>query len=147
MDEGALDRLHKVQPQLLKDLRVLHNFKEVNGCKTWRTLKTFPDSWITTVIRKGRGSEGVMKMLGEANEALGPISFLKDDLASCKGLVGRVPVVLHPSLYRALKLTFPRDVGGLAHDGAIDNEMATGSMSQTVGVLTPAMFSQGTQPL
>ena len=31
VDEGALDRLHKVQPQLLKDLRVLHNFKEVNG--------------------------------------------------------------------------------------------------------------------
>ena len=89
----------------------------------------------------------MMKMLGEANEALGPISFLKDDLSSCKGLVGRVPVVLHPSLYRAIKLTFPRDVGGLAHDGAIDNEMATGSMSQTVGVLTPAMFSPGTQPL
>ena len=146
VDEGALDRLHKVQPQLLKDLRVLHNFKEVNGCNV-EDPKNFPNTWITTVIRKGRGSEGVMKMLGEANEALGPISFIKDDLASCKGLVGRVPVVLHPSLYRALKLTFPRDVGGLAHDGAIDNEMATGSMSQTVGVLTPAMFSPGTQPL
>ena len=146
VDEGALDRLHKVQPQLLKDLRVLHNFKEVNGCNV-EDPKNFPNTWITTVIRKGRGSEGVMKMLGEANEALGPISFIKDDLASCKGLVGRVPVVLHPSLYRALKLTFPRDVGGLAHDGAINNEMATGSMSQTVGVLTPAMFSPGTQPL
>ena len=146
VDEGALDRLHKVQPQLLKELRVLHNFKEVNGHNV-EDPKNFPNSWITTVIRKGRGSEGVMKMLGEANEALGPISFLKDDLTSCKGLVGRVPVVLHPSLYRALKLTFPRDVGGLAHDGAINNEMATGSMSQTVGVLTPAMFSPGTQPL
>ena len=144
VDEGALDRLHKVQPQLLKDLRVLHNFKEVNGCNV-EDPKKFPNAWITTVIRKGRGSEGVMKMLGEANEALGPISYIKDDLLSCKGLVGRVPVVLHPSLYRALKLTFPRDVGGLAHDGAI--EMATGSMSQTVGVLTPAMFSPGTQPL
>ena len=28
---GVLDRLNKVQLQLLKDLRVLHNFKEVNG--------------------------------------------------------------------------------------------------------------------
>ena len=35
---------------------------------------------------------------------------------SCKGLIGRVPVVLHPSLYRAVKLT----------DGTITNEMATG---------------------
>ena len=140
MDEGALDRLYKVQPQLLKDLRVLHNFKEVNG-RNVEDLKNFPNAWITTVIRKGRGSEGVMKMLGEANEALGPISYIKDDLISCKGLVGRVPVVLHPSLYRALKLTYPRDVG------AITNEMAAGSMSKTVGVLSPVMFSPDTQPL
>ena len=146
MDEGALDRLYKVQPQLLKDSRVLRNFKEVNG-RNVEDPKNFPNAWITTVIRKGRGSEGVMKMLGEVNEALGPISYLKDNLISSKGLVGRVPVVLHPSLYRALKLTYPRDVGGLAHDGAINNEMATGSRSQTVGVLTPAMFSPGTQPL
>ena len=143
MDEGALDRLYKVQLQLLKDLRVLHNFKEVNG-RNVEEPKNFPDAWITTVIWKGRG---VMKILGEANEALGPISYLKVDINSCKGLVGRVPIFLHPSLYRALKLTYPWDDGGLAHDGAINNEMATGSMSQTIGVLTPAMFSPGTQPL
>ena len=88
-----------------------------------------------------------MKMLGEANKAFSPISYIKDDLNSCKGLVGRVPVVLHPFLYKAVKLTYPRDVGSLAHDGVITNEIATGSMSQTVGVLTPAMFSLGTQPL
>ena len=146
VDEGVLDRHHKVQPQLIKDLRVLHNFKEVNG-KDVEDPRSFPDAWITSVIRKGRGSERAMRMLAEANEALGPISFIKDDEHSCKGLIGRVPVVLHPSLYRAVKLTFPRDIGGLAHDGAITNEMATGSMSQTVGVLTPAMFSPGTQPL
>ncbi len=61
-----------VMPQLLKDLRVLHNFKEVNGCNV-EDPKKFPNAWITTVIRKGRGSEGVMKMLGEANEALDEI--------------------------------------------------------------------------
>ena len=86
-------------------------------------------------------------MLAEANKALGPISFIKDTHNACKGLIERVPVVLHLSVYRAVKLTFPRDIGDLAHDRAITNEMATGSMSQTVGVLTPAMFSPGTQPL
>ena len=146
MDEGVLDRLYKVQPQLLKDLRVHHNLKEVNG-RNVEDPKNFPNAWITIVIRKGRGSEGVMKILGDANEALGPISYFKDDLHSCKGLVGRVTVVLHPSLYRAVKLTYPRDIGGLAHDGVITNEMATGSMSQSIGVLTQAMFSPGTQPL
>ena len=141
-----MDRLHKIQPQLIKDLRVLHNFKELSG-KNVEDPLNFPHAWVTSVIRKGRGSEGVMKMLAEANEALGLISILEDDHNSCKGLIGRIPVVLHPSLYRAVKLTFPRDIGGLAYDGAITNEMATGSMSQTVGVLTPAMFTPGTQPL
>ena len=146
MDEGVLDRHHKVQLQLIKDLRVLHNFKEVNG-KNVEDPLNFPQAWVTSVIRKGRGSEGVMKMLAEANEVLGPISFIKDTHNACKGLIGRVPVVLHPSLYRAVKLTFLRDIGDLAHDGAITNEMAKGYMSQTISVLTPAMFSPGTQPL
>ena len=84
-----MDRLYKVQPLLLKDLRVLHNFKEVNG----RNVEDPRNAWITTVIRKGRGSEGVMKMLDEANEALGPLSYFKDDLNSCKDFV-----VLHLSL-------------------------------------------------
>ena len=110
----------------------------------WRTLKNF---FMRGSPQSYEGSEGVMKMLAEANEALGPISITKDDYHSCKGLIGSVPVVLPTSLYRAVKLTFPRDIGVLAHDGAITNEMATGSMSQTVGVLTPAMFSPGTQPL
>ena len=146
MDEGVLDCLHKVQPQLLKNLRVYHNFREVSG-QNVEDPQNFPNAWVTSVIRKGRGSEGATKMLGEANEALGPSAIIKDDLHSCKGLVGRVPVVLHPSLYRAVKLTFPRDIGGLAHDDAITNEMATVFMSQTISVLTPAMFSLGTQPL
>ena len=60
-----------------------------------------------------QGPGGVMKMLGEANEALGLVLFIKDDLNSCKGLVGRVPAVLHPSLYRAVKLTFPWNIRGL----------------------------------
>ena len=68
----------------------------------WRTLRTFPTFGSLQVIRKGRGSEGIMKMLREANETLNPISFIKDDLKSCKGLVGRVPIVLHLSLYREI---------------------------------------------
>ena len=141
VDEGVLDCLHKVQPQLLKDLRVLHNFKEVNG-RNLEEPRNFPNAWIISVIRKGQGSEGAMKMLGEANRALGPSAIIKDDLHLYKGLVGRDPVFLHPSLYRAVKLTFPWDIGGLAHDGAI-----TGSMNQTVTILTTAMFSPGTQSL
>ena len=97
MDEGVLDRLHKVQPHLLKDLRALHNFKEVNG-QNVEDPQNFPHAWVTSVIRKGRGSEGAMKMSGEANEALGPILIIKDDHHFCKGLIRRFPEVLHSSL-------------------------------------------------
>ena len=85
-------------------------------------------------------------MLAVTIEAFGPISYLKDDRDSCKGLVERVPIVLHPSLYRAIKLTYPWDIGGLAHERVLTSEMATGFMNQTVSVLIPAMFSPGTQP-
>ena len=94
MEDGVLDRLNEVQPQLINDLRAFHNFEELNGRKGG--AKDLPDSWITSVIPKGRGSEGIMKMLGETNEAIGPLPFIKDYLESCKGLIGRVFVVLHP---------------------------------------------------
>ena len=109
----------------------------------WRIQKIFQTHGSPPSFARAEGR----KVLGDANEALGPISYFKDDLHSCKGLVERVPVVLHSSLYRAVKLTYPRDIRGLAHDGVITNEMATGSMNQTVGVLTPAKFSPGIQLL
>lgn len=59
---------------------------------------------------------------------------------------GRVPVFVHPSLYRALKLTFPWDIGGISQDGTINTEMGHGSMGEAVGILTPAMFKAGKQP-
>ena len=106
MDEGVLDRHRGVRPQLIKDLRVLHNFKEVNG-KNVEDPLNFPKAWVTSVIRKGRGSEGVIKMLGEANEALGPVSFIKDDSDACKGLIGGGPCCVAPFLVWGCKIDFP----------------------------------------
>ena len=88
-----------------------------------------------------------MGMVAEANQAFGSISSLVTEGKLCDELIGRSPLFVHLSLYRALKLTFPRDVGGLAHDDAIPTEIATESMSQIVGVLTPAMFRPGLQLL
>lgn len=53
---------------------------------------------------------------------------------------GRVPVVLHPSVYRAAKLTFPMDVGGIVPEGRMTTELGTGSLGHSVGVLSPADF-------
>ena len=46
--------------------------------------------------------------------------------------------------YRALKLTFPRDIGGLTQDGTM---MDFGFMSQTIGVLTLVIFNLETQQM
>ena len=85
MDDVVLDRLHKVQPQLLKILRVLHNFKEVNG-RNVEDPRNFSNAWDTSVIREGRGSEGALKMFGEVNRALGPSASSKTIFILVKAL-------------------------------------------------------------
>lgn len=53
---------------------------------------------------------------------------------------GKLPhFFFHPSLYRALKLIFPWDIGSLSLDGIIKTVMGQGSMEQVVGILYPAM--------
>lgn len=53
---------------------------------------------------------------------------------------GRVPGLFHPSLCRALKLTFPADVGGIVTDGRITTDIGTGSLEQSVGHMTSTEF-------
>ena len=53
-EEEVLDRLNKVQPQLLKDVNVLHNFKDVNG-RNVEDPTIFHDAWLTLVICEGWG--------------------------------------------------------------------------------------------
>lgn len=50
-----------------------------------------------------------------------------------------VLLFVHLYLYRALKLTFPWDIGGLEFHGLIINEMSQGSMGVTVVILTRIM--------
>ena len=77
-----------------------------------------------------------MGMLGEANQVLNPLMHFIDHETYANFVVGRFLISTYPSLYRAHKLTFPQDNGGLACDSNIDKEMGIGSMSQAVGVST-----------
>lgn len=89
--------------------------------------------------------------MAETNQTFGmflPMAcFVDDNVTKLQQFCsGRFPLLVHPSLYRALKQTFPLDIGGLSPDGTIKSEMGTGSMGEAVGVLTPAMFNAGEQP-
>lgn len=53
---------------------------------------------------------------------------------------GKVSILLHPSLYSALKLTFPRDVDVIVLDGRITSEMNMGSLGQSVVAHRSAYF-------
>lgn len=45
---------------------------------------------------------------------------------------GRVPVLLQRSLYRAIKLTFATDVGGIITEGRITSDVGTGSLDKNL---------------
>ena len=53
---------------------------------------------------------------------------------------GRVPILVHPSFYRSLKLRYPMDVGGITRDDRVSTELGTESLRQAVGILTPKDF-------
>lgn len=58
----------------------------------------------------------------------------------------RPPLFVYSSLYRALKLTFLFQIGGLSLDDTIKSEIGYGSIRQAVDVLTPAAFNVNPQP-
>ena len=62
---------------------------------------------------------------------------LNDISSKC---TGRVPIYVHPTFCRSLKLRFPFDVGGISRSGRVTPELYTGSLSQAVGILTPTDF-------
>lgn len=53
----------------------------------------------------------------------------------------RVSVLLNPSLYRALILTFLIDIGSNVTNGQITTNIGIGSLGQSIGVLSPADFN------
>ena len=94
-------------------------------------------SMVTTIVRSVSSfTYNVWKFLEEAcqNDAGVRLAELQHPslnkmMAKC---AGKTPIYVHPSFYRALKVRFPVDVGGLFRDGRV----TTGSLKQTVGILT-----------
>lgn len=106
---------------------------------------------LLTGVRSGVRGQKIWEMIEEDNNVLGifpPFPFFNDvNVQNLKRFCsGRLPFFVHSSLYRALKLTFLWDIGGLFHDSTIKREMGIVSMKQDVGVLIPAMFNAKEKP-
>ena len=62
---------------------------------------------------------------------------MKKCISFCSGMV---PILVHLSLYRSLKLRFPIDVSGITRDNRVTTELGNGSLRQAVGILNPEGF-------
>ena len=98
---------------------------------------------LTTFVRTaGSRTKELWQFIEEASHADVMLAdttntMLKKMLPYC---AGRVPILVHPSFYRSLKLRYPMDVGGITRDDRVSTELGTGSLRQAVGILTPKDF-------
>ena len=100
---------------------------------------------VTTFVRSaGDRTRGVWKFLSTVCQTDTGMQLAELEHSSVKKCIpycsGRVPILVHPSLYRSLKLRFPIGVGGITRDNRVTTELSTGSLRQAVGILTPKDF-------
>ena len=105
--------------QLKTILKPLYSFRHINE-KNISNPYLFRDAAkVTTFVRAaGNRTRELWRFIQEASCAdlrLAELehSSLKKMLPFCSG---RVPILVHPSFYRSLKLRYPMDVGGITRD-------------------------------
>ena len=100
---------------------------------------------VTTFVRSaGDRTKGVWKFLSTVCQTDTDMKLAELEHSSLKKCIpfcsGRVPILVHPSLYRSVKFWFPIDVGGITRDNRVTTELGTGSLRQAFCILTPKDF-------
>ena len=131
--------------QLRKALKPLAALEKIKDLKVSNPANFRSAAMVTTFVRSaGDRTKGVWKYLSTVCQTDTGIKLAELEHSSLKKCItycaGRVPILVHPSLYRALKLKFPIDVGGITRDNRVTTELGTGSLRQAVGILTPKDF-------
>ena len=131
--------------QLRKSLKPLLNLEKVNGKKVCNLSNFRGAPMMTTFIcSAGDRSKGVWKFLDMVCQTDTGVELTELEHPSLKRCLpyctGRVPILVHPSLYRSLKVRFPMDVGRVSRNFRMTTELGSGSLRQAVGILTPGDF-------
>ena len=100
---------------------------------------------VTTFVRSsGDRSKGVWKFLDTVRQTDTGVELAELDHSSLKRCLsyclGRIPILVRPSLYWSLKVRFPLDVGGVSRKCWMTTELGTGSLRQAVGIFTTGDF-------
>ena len=131
--------------QLRKTLKPLLDLEKIQGKKICDPTNFRSAPMVTTFVRSsGDRSKGVWKFLDAVRQSDTGVVLAELEHSSLKRCLpfctGRTPILVHPSLYRSLKVRFPLDVGGVSRKCRITTELGTGSLRQAVGILTPEDF-------
>ena len=98
---------------------------------------------VITMIRTGENI-AAWDLVSAANDAFSSPTMCQRDHPSLEDMQGkykaRTPVLVHASLYRALKLHFPTDVAGVITPGAFTAEMGSCNLGEAGGELTSDHF-------
>ena len=91
---------------------------------------------VTTFVRSaGNRTKELWRYIEEASRT--DITLVEMEHSSLNVMsskcTGRVPIYVHPSFYRSLKLRYPLDVDGISRDGRVTTELG-------IGILTPEDF-------
>ena len=126
-------------------LKPLLQLEKIDKKKVNNPLNFKSAAMVTTFIRSaGDRTKGVWKFLDTVRQTDTGVKLAELEHSSLKRCLPfcaeRVPILVHPSFYRALKVRFPLDVGGVSSDGRVNTELGTGSLRQAVGILTPGDF-------
>ena len=128
---------------LKQTLKPLSSLKTIDGKDITNPYLFKNAAMVTTFVRSaGNRTKELWHFLEGASRADVMLADLRHQ--SLKKLLpfcaGRVPILVHPSFYRSLKLRYPVDVGGITRDDRVSTELGTGSLRQAVGILTPKDF-------
>ena len=126
-------------------LKPLLQLEKIDKKKVNNPLNFKSAAMVTTFIRAaGDRTKGVWKFLDTVRQTDTGVKLAELEHSSLKRCLsfcaGRVPILVHPSFYRALKVRFPLDVGGVSRDGRVNTELCTGSLDRPLASSNPGDF-------
>ena len=134
MESPNINHILKKTLKLLRSLTKIDNNKDITNPYLFRGAQMVT----TFVCSPGNWTKALWQFIEEANRT--DIRLVELEHPSLNVLsnkcTGRVPIYVHPCFYRSLKLQYPLDVGGISRDGLVTTKLGSGSLHQTVGILT-----------
>lgn len=112
----------------MKNIKTVVNFRKIKNLDV-EDSRNFPKAKsVLTVVRGDEANQQIWAVFAEANEVFGmflPMGCFDNKTVNklqqfCSR---RFPLFIHSSLYKALKLTLPLDIGNLSTDDTIKTEM------------------------